>query len=66
MTKLNMDFLLKAIEQKDKELKQAEKEAFSSEITDPKFKEQYNKLEKIRQEVMDLNLQVSNLSSLRI
>ncbi|MGO4184937.1 hypothetical protein AB4Z45_25465 [Paenibacillus sp. MCAF9] len=64
MTKLNMVFLLKAIEQKDKELKQAEKEAFSLEITNPKFEELYNKLEKIRQEVMDLNLQVSNLSNL--
>ncbi|WP_339203067.1 hypothetical protein MHH56_18550 [Paenibacillus sp. FSL K6-3182] len=52
------------IDQKDKELKKAEKDAFSLEITDPKFEEQYNKLEKIRQEVMDLNLQVSNLSSL--
>ncbi|MEK8132969.1 hypothetical protein WMW72_34330 [Paenibacillus filicis] len=63
MAKPNVDFLLKIIKQKDQELKQAEEDAFSLELTDPNFEEKYNKLEKIRQEVMDLNLQVSRLST---
>jgi hypothetical protein len=62
MNTVSNELLLKLIAQKDKEVEAAEHEAFANDGKDSDHDEKYMRLQKLRQEVMDLHLHLSQLS----